>query len=230
MNCSSVQNSLSAHLDGCLPKEERERIVLHLARCGGCQSRLEEMARVRAAVQSLPARAVPAEVTTALRVMASKERARVAARQRQFDFLGGRLRLWVDNLMRPLALPFAGGFVSAIALFAILIPSFAFHPISAGNDVPFGLSTEPALKGQLPVGFVDSDTADFVVEVVVDGQGRMADFAIVQGPTLAQNPGLKRLIERKLLFTQFTPATAFGRPTSGRMYLSFQRQLINIKS
>ena len=118
----------------------------------------------------------------------------------------------------------------SVALFAILIPSFAFHPITAGNDVPFGLSTEPALKGQLPASFVDSDTADFVVEVVVDGQGRMADFAIVQGPSLAQNPGLKRLIESKLLFTQFTPATAFGRPTPGKMYLSFQRQLINIRS
>jgi len=230
MNCSSVQNSLSAHLDGCVPKEERERIALHLARCGGCQSRLEELARVRAAVGSLPARKVPARLTTALRVTASKERALVLARQRRFDPLPARLRLWMDNLMRPLALPFAGGLVSAVALFAMLIPSFAFHPISAGNDVPFGLSTEPALQGQLPFGFVDSDTADFVVEVVVDGQGRMADFSIVQGPTLAQNPGLKRLIERKLLFTQFTPATLFGRPTSGRMYLSFQRQIVNIKS
>ncbi len=229
MNCNIVRNSLSAHLDGCLPKEERERVALHLARCGGCQLRLEEMARVRAAVRSLPAKPVPAKVTTALRVMASKERARVAARQGWADFLPSRLRLWVDNLMRPLALPFAGGLVSAVALFALLIPSFAFHPIT-GNDVPFGLSTEPAVKSQLPFGFVDNDTADFVVEVVVDGQGRMADFAIVQGPSLAQNPGLKRLIERKLLFTEFTPATLFGRPTSGKMYLSFQRQQINIKS
>jgi hypothetical protein len=69
-----------------------------------------------------------------------------------------------------------------------------------------------------------------VVEVVVDGQGRLADFAIVQGPSLAENPGLKRLIERKLLFEQFTPATMFGRPTSGKMYISFQRQQVNIKS
>lgn len=227
MNCTIVQNSLSAHLDGCLSKEERERIALHVARCGGCQSRLEELKRVRAAVRSLPVGAVPAKVTTALRVMASKERARVAARQGRFDLLPSRLRLWADNLMRPLALPFAGGFVSAVALFAILIPNFAFHPI-VGNDVPFGLSTEPAFK-QVPFGF-DSDTADFVVEVVVDGEGRMADFAVVQGPSLANNPGLKRLIERKLLFTQFTPATMFGRPTSGKMYISFQRQQVNVKS
>jgi len=228
MNCAIVQNSLSAHLDGCLPKEERERVSLHVARCSGCRSRLEELARVRAAVRSLPAEPVPAKVTTALRVIASRERARVAAQQGRFDLLPGRLRLWADNLMRPLALPFAGGFVSAVALFAILIPSFAFHPIT-GNDVPFGLSTEPAFKNQMSFGF-DSDTADFVVEVVVDGEGRMADFAVVQGPSLAQNPGLKRLIERKLLFTQFTPATMFGRPTSGKMYISFQRQQVNVKS
>src|SRR5271169_3577228 len=157
MNCDTVQNSLSAHLDGCLPEEEREQVALHMARCGGCQSRLQELARVRAAVRSLPAESVPAKVTTALRVIASKERARVAARQGGFDLLPVRLRLWADNLMRPLALPFAGGFVSAVALFAMLIPSFAFHPI-AGNDVPFGLSTEPRFKDQVSFGF-DSDTA-----------------------------------------------------------------------
>jgi len=228
MNCTTAQNSLSAHLDGCLSKEERERVALHVARCGGCQSRLEELGRLRAAVRSLPVEPVPARVTTALRVIASKERARVAARQGHLGLLPGRLRLWADNLMRPLALPFAGGLVSAVALFAMLIPSFAFHPI-VGNDVPFGLSTKPAFKGEVPVGF-DNDTADFVVEVVVDDEGRMADFAVVQGPSLANNPGLKRLIERKLLFTQFTPATLFGRPTPGKMYISFQRQQVNVKS
>jgi len=81
MNCTNVQNSLSAHLDGCLPKEEREKVALHLARCRPCQARWEEMARVRAAVRALPAKAVPARLDTALRVIASRERARAAARQ-----------------------------------------------------------------------------------------------------------------------------------------------------
>jgi hypothetical protein len=229
MNCTTVQNSLSAHLDGRLSGEDRERFLLHLARCQSCQARLEQTDRARTAVRQLPARPVPAKLNTALRSMASKERARVVDRRGRFGSVTGRLRLWVDNLMRPLALPFAGGLVSAVALFAMLIPSFAFHPISGIHDIPNGLFTEPALKGQLPFGF-DNDTADFVVEVVVDGQGRMADFAIVQGPSLADNPGLKRLIERKLLFTEFTPATMFGLPTSGKMYISFQRQQVNIKS
>jgi hypothetical protein len=229
MTCTTVQNSLSAHLDGCLPEEEREELLLHVARCRHCQARLEQTERVRAAVRRLPVQAAPARLNTALRVMASKERAGLAARGRHLELLAGRVRLWADNLMRPLALPLAGGLISAVVLFAMLIPSFAFHPIAANQDVPIGLFTEPTLKGQLPMGF-DSDTADFVVEVVVDGQGRMADFSIVQGPSLENNPGLKRLIERKLLFTEFTPATSFGLPTSGKMYISFQRQEINIKS
>jgi len=185
------------------------------------------MARVRAAVRALPAKAAPASLDTALRVIASRERARVAARQGMFGTLASRMRQWADDLMRPLALPLAGGVVSAVLLFAILIPSFAFRPVTA--DAGIVVSTEPALKGRLPLGF-DNDTADFVVEVVVDGQGRMADFAVLQGPSLANNPGLKRLIERKLLFTEFTPATLFGVPTPGKMYISFQRQQINIKS
>jgi anti-sigma factor RsiW len=161
MNCKTVQNSLSERLDGCLPKEEREEVALHLARCRPCQARWEEMVRMRAAVRALPVKAAPAGLNTALLVIASRERARVAARQGMFGAFANRLRLWADDLMQPRALPFAGGLISAVVLFALLIPSFAFRPVAAdaGSIVVF---TEPELKGRLPFGF-DSDTADFVV-------------------------------------------------------------------
>jgi hypothetical protein len=229
MSCDSVQNSLSAHLDGRVPPGVKQGIVTHLNHCPQCRSQLEQMSRVRSALRALPAVAPPPKLDTALRVMASRERARVLNRRGQFESLVARMRLCVDNLMRPLALPFAGGLTSALALFSILIPNFVVRPIAAGSDIPLAGFSEPAIKAQMPFSF-DNDTADFVIEVVVDGQGRMADYAIVQGPSLANNPGLKRLIERKLLFTEFTPATMFGRPTAGRMYISFQCERIDIKS
>jgi hypothetical protein len=228
MNCNTVQNSLSDHLDGCLSSEERQDVVMHLNRCTQCESRLEEMKRVRLALRTLPAKTPPLALTTALRVMASRERARVVGR-RTLEPLFWRARLWADNLMRPLALPFAGGLASAVLLFSVLLPTFAFRPIIAGNDIPVRLFTEPAIKAQMPFSF-DNDAGDFVVKVIVDGQGRMADYTVVEGPSLANNPVLRRLIERKLLFTDFTPATMFGSPTSGTMYISFQREQIDIKS
>jgi anti-sigma factor RsiW len=226
MNCNTVQNSLSDHLDGCLSDEERQDVVMHLNRCEKCGSRLREMERVQLALRTLPKKTVPESVAVALRVTASRERARVLAR-RTFEPLLWRARLWIDNLMRPLALPFAGGLASAVVLFWALLPTFAFRPIISGNDPPVRLFTEPAIKAQMPFSFDDDDV---VVKVIVDGQGRMADYAVVEGPSLANNPVLRRLIERKLLFTDFTPATSFGSPTVGTLYISFQREHIDIKS
>jgi anti-sigma factor RsiW len=226
MNCNTVQDSLSDHLDGCLSDQKRQDVVMHLNRCEQCGSRLREMERVRLALRTLPKKTVPESVAVALRVTASRERARALAR-RTFEPLFWRARLWVDNLMRPLALPFAGGLVSAVVLFAVLLPTFAFRPIISGNDPPVRLFTEPAIKAQMPFSFDDDDV---VVKVIVDGQGRMADYAIVEGPSLVNNPVLRRLIERKLLFTDFTPATSFGSPTVGTLYISFQREHIDIKS
>lgn len=228
MNCNTVLNSLSDHLDGCLSPQDKQDVVLHLNRCPQCESRLQQMERVRLALRTLPAKTPPPALTTALRVMAARERVRVLGR-RTLEPLFWRARLWADNLMRPLALPFAGGLVSAVLLFSMLLPTFAFRPIIAGDDVPVRLFTEPAIKAQMPFGF-DNDDGEFVVKVIVDGQGRMADYVVVEGPSLANNPALRRLIERKLLFTDFTPATMFGSPTSGTMYISFQREHIDIKS
>ena len=228
MNCNTVLNSLSDHLDGCLSPQDKQDVVLHLNRCPQCESRLQQMERVRLALRTLPAKTPPPSLTTALRVMAARERVRVLGR-RTLEPLFWRARLWADNLMRPLALPFAGGLVSAVLLFSMLLPTFAFRPIIAGDDVPVRLFTEPAIKAQMPFGF-DNDDGEFVVKVIVDGQGRMADYVVVEGPSLANNPALRRLIERKLLFTDFTPATMFGSPTSGTMYISFQREHIDIKS
>jgi hypothetical protein len=223
MSCHSVINSLSAHLDGFLSGEERRELLDHLNRCPRCEARLGQLARVRNAVRKLPANAPPEQLTAMLRVMASKERQRVIARQRHSGILQERFLLWVENLMRPIALPFAGGLISALLLFGMLIPTFAFRPVAPGNDVPVALITEPTIKFSMPFGI----EGDVDVAVLVDDQGRMVDYSITSGPN---TPELRRAIENNLLFTEFTPATMFGSPTWGRIHISFQRRTIDIKS
>lgn len=230
MSCQTVQNSLSAHLDGCLSREERQELLSHLGQCPDCELRFAQLARVRHVLGELPGACPPSELTSRLRVLASQECARRAAQAHPLRHYRERFRLLVDNLMRPMALPFAGGLISAILLFSMLMPSIALHHNPSLNDVPVALFTEPAVKAQTPFGFGAYDAADFVIEVVVDGQGRMVDYRIAQGQGLAKNPELRRTIENNLLFTEFTPATAFGRPTFGRMYLSFNRSQINVPS
>ena len=226
MTCNKVQFSLSAHLDSRLSAEERREVSEHLSACPECQLRTRELALVRNAVGSLPPAVPPAELTGALRVMASRERARLIARRHPLQQFAGRFHLWVDNLMRPLAIPLAGGLISAMLLFSMLMPSLA-SVRNFGNDVQVGLFTEPAVKAQNPFALPDED---FVVEVIIDGQGRMIDYTITQGPSVMKNSELRRAIENKLLFMEFTPATAFGAPRFGKMYLSFNRTNITVKS
>jgi hypothetical protein len=185
------------------------------------------MIRLRSELRRLPANRPPEHLRTALHVVASKERQRVLARQSRLEHASSRLRLCIDNLMRPLALPFAGGLVSALLLFSMLIPTFAFRRGVVGNDVPVALFTEPSIKAQMAFDGFDYDV-DCVIEVTVNEQGRMVDYSVPKGSNLA--PDLRRALENKLLFTEFTPATMFGQPTYGKVYLSFQRASIEIKS
>lgn len=203
-------------------------MLRHLDGCPNCEVQFAQLLRVRDAVGKLSMAVPPAELTSALRVMASRERNRRVARNHPFRCLADRFHLWSDNLMRPLALPFAGGLVSAILLFSMLVPTFSFSfQRTFGADVPVSLFTEPAVKAQSPFGYPDEDCA---VEVLVDGQGRMIDYTITQGPNLPKDSEARRAIENTLLYTEFTPATAFGQPRSGKMVLKFNRTNVNVKS
>jgi len=163
----------------------------------------------------------PPQLTTSLRVIASHELAR-GSRPVWFD----RAALYFQNMMRPLALPFAGGVASAVVVFSMwLVPSY---PVHAQNimDVPTMLSTEATLKGMATVGASDTD---LVLDVDVDGQGRMVDYAVVSGMGVLSNPTARRNLEIMLLFTEFTPATSFGQPMAGRIRLPLRSSRIEVK-
>ncbi len=203
-------------------------MLLHLAHCRDCALNWEQLSRVRTALKSLPARRPPEELTMALRVLASRERVRRLLRRSpaaMLAYLAERVWLWCDNLMRPVALPAAGGLVSALLLFSILLPSIAFHHSSA-NDVPLlGLYRDATIQSTAPFGFNDDD---FVLEVMVDNRGRMVDYSITEGDCLRQDIRLRRSIENNLLFTGFTPATSFGQPTYGKVFVSFSKIQYNV--
>lgn len=230
MTCRSVQNSLSAHIDGRLPEQYRHRVRAHLARCGECALAYDQLLAVRRALRELPVLSPPERLSVNLSLLASRER----LRRLRWRSLGGvlaesaaRARLWSDNLMRPVALPLAGGLLSALLLFSVLVPSIAFsrHPIL--RDVPISIFTEATLKSAPGFGFDDDD---FVLEVLVDEKGCMVDYSVAEGQRLDLNPQLRRAIENNLLFSEFRPATNFGQPTSSRMYVSFKRSHFNVKS
>lgn len=187
------------------------------------------MRDLRQIMKRMPARVPPAELGIRLRILASQELERRRIRNSWPARLARwrhSLRLRADNLMRPLAIPTAGGFVSALLLFGALAPSLAVPGITASaRDIPTILYTEPSVKRFVPL---DSAQHDLIVEITLDGNGRVVDYSIPNGEH-TMSPHQRRAIENHLLFAEFTPATRFFQPTGGKLRISFLSSRIDVK-
>ena len=225
--CTRLSRLLSAYVDGVLPNAERREVSVHIRECRTCKERYEQLEQARALVKRLPARTPPADLAARLRSMAASESARrrsEVVRVNPVRFAWQAIQIRMENLMRPLAIPFAGGMVSAMVLFSMLVPTY---PVVAARtmleDVPTALYQEPTVKSVAPFAFADQE---FLVEVTIDEQGQVIDYKLPQG---TESEELKREIENTLLFARFTPALAFGQPTAGKVRLSFRRSFIDVK-
>lgn len=223
MKCQSVAVRLSEYLDERLPQAQILDLTAHLRGCRDCYSRLQQMRRMQASLHAVPARPVPEDLKISLRVVASKERARNLRRHnlssRWHEFRSS-LQLSMSNLMRPIAIPFAGGFCAALLLFCMLVPNFTPH-YRQGADVPLGLYTGASLKNTMEYGFSN----EVVLDIEIDDQGRMVDYTVTSGQRWMEDPAIRRTVENSLLFATFTPATTFGQPMSGRVRISFRPRI-----
>jgi hypothetical protein len=219
MNCQTVQRFLSEYLDGRLSGVVRTRVAQHLSRCAECEADFQEFAGNRTVLRAVPMEQVPAELQMRLRVDASRELARWKSTRTLPLTLRSwtqNLRLAADNLMRPLALPFAGGVVSALFLFALLLPSLGFKP-PVRNDVPIAFYTAATLVSVPGFGINNAET---VVMLYVDDRGQAMDYAVERG---ALTPEMQSDLTQMMMFSRFTPATWFGQPTNGKVLVSFRR-------
>ncbi len=175
-------------------------------------------------LRSLPRRSPSSELRSALRVMASKERQRVVQGPASSVWLD-RFQLFCKNLMRPLALPFAGGIFSTVVAFSMWLSTG--YPVHASNgfDIPIPASRraqittlvtkDPSVLQTAPIQASGLD--DVIVDVSIDGQGSMTGYTIVSGNA---DDSLKRQIDSVLLLTKFNPAKTLGTPVEGKIRLS----------
>jgi hypothetical protein len=180
-------------------------------------------------LRSLPAKRPGPALRTSLLVVASRERQRRMAHR---DFRSvvlhwrDRAELFYDNLVRSIALPLAGGVCSTMVLFSMVV--VPVYPLLTHDsiDVPTMLTTQVSVKGIAPFSAGD---VDVVVDVSVDGQGRMIDYTIVSGASGLANAESRRRLENALVFSNFTPATSFGQPMVSRLRLRFHSSRIDVK-
>jgi len=170
-----------------------------------------------------------AELRTSLRVIASRERQRRLER-RDFHAIWNvwrdRTHLFFDNVVRSVALPAAGGVCSTLVLFSMFVVP-AYPLLTSGTaDVPTILNTPVSVKSMAPFSVGDTDV---VVDVSVDEQGRMMDYTIIAGASVLANAQTRRRLENALVFSNFTPATSFGRPMMAKMRLWFHSSRIDVR-
>jgi len=230
-SCEAARRRTEAYIDGRLSAEEMGHIRQHLAECPACAEESPAIHQLRSSLRSMPAPMAPQRLSTKLRVTASREASRQRSRRslrHRWENWKSDVKLWTDNLMRPLAIPTAGGFASALVLFSAFASGIAIPNVSASTsaDVPTGLYTEASVKSFLPLGF---GPGDLEVELTIDDQGRVVDYKLPASIPLKCLPEMRRNVGNHLLFTQFTPATSFGQPLPGKVRLWFRNSRIDVK-
>jgi len=178
----------------------------------------------------LPPVAPPDYLLTSLRVLASREKARRLLAPKLPSFLAAwlmRIRFEASVMMRPFALPMAGGLASALILFALVAPGFAVPARSKIGDVPTVLSTGATFVGMGPFGF---NGDNIIMDVSVDSRGSLTGYSSPDGQQEWLNdPAVRRSVENALLFAKISPGTTFGRPVSGTVRIMLRRSWIDVK-
>jgi hypothetical protein len=186
------------------------------------------MMKLNQPLRALPSLAPPRELADRLLVLASKEALR---RRRRVSFRSWlaycqeSVALFFDNLMRPYAVPFAGGLFSAIVIFAVLGP-YLHTNRQVSSDEPTPLFTEASLESSFSFNMTGEDV---IVDLQIDGQGRVVGYSIPRGQGWASNPALLRNLENTLLLTKFTPATFFGQPALGKTRITLRRSHLDVR-
>ncbi len=226
MSCVYVQELISPLLDHKVSPGEREKVLAHIRSCNKCGAHLESIEHLRASLRGMDQPPLPPDLPAKLRVMASHECARRLAHASlasRWQTWSVALHLWFDNLMRPVALPFAGGFLSALVCFSVLVQSLSFSHnffdqaffTSPDGEVvalgPTGAYTWPAGNSPWIMRADMVIPADAtVVWLTIDENGKVSDYSVERGQL---TPELQSII----MFSQFTPATLLGLPTSAKV-------------
>ncbi len=208
-------------LAGKLPDEERQALLSHLDTCGDCSLHQTEAKSLRTGLRHLPVRQVPDLLNTRLLVLASRECQRAELRR---DWKGwfresgwGLIQLF-DHLLKPFAVPAAGGLLASFLCFGIIVDTLQVNrSLRVEKDVPVGLYTEVMIDELTPFGFHGHDV---MLQLTVDTLGKVTDFEVMQaeGASLEEVRDIGNLV----MFSTFTPATRFGQRVSSKMLFAIR--------
>jgi hypothetical protein len=216
MTCGQAKSLFSPYLDGAVTGMQMQAVSKHLEACESCQQQYVSLRQTQQLLNKVGRRKAPAELGLKLRVAMSQE----IARSKRPVMANMFVRL--SNAIQSMMVPATAGLASAVLVFGVLM-GFMTVPLQAGNpDVPLVVGTDPQVQ-QISFGAtLDSiHEGSLVIEADVDSHGRVQDYRILSDD--GTSPDMLPQVKNMLIFTTFRPATAFGRPTTGRAILSFSK-------
>ena len=230
LSCEKVKVFLPGYFDGALPADggrfTRASIHAHIQGCGPCRLELSRYQKLQQLLAKTERVAPPNTLSVEIRMALARARENsnpVHWLRRLYD----RADMMRQNILAPLALPAAGGLISAIMIFTMVLPTYASGPLrnllGVMDEMP-AMSFQPAridtLAGFSVSGLGDSTSkSGLVVEATVGVDGDVVDYRILAGP---DNPVVRRSLDQILLMSRFHPEVSFGRRIAGgRVVMSF---------
>ncbi|MBI3934556.1 MAG: hypothetical protein HY316_07660 [Acidobacteria bacterium] len=204
------KRQLSAYRDHSLPPEQYRSVWSHLYHCQECCEEVSEIEQLGGNLRRLPSPEIPKELAFQVRMRLSQER---ALRERP----GWLWRL--TNQWGHLALPGAAGLLSAVLIFAMFGSHFSVQLRAGAKDIPLYVRTSARPRDAILLD-LQSRTEDMVVQLLIDQNGRVAAYDIVEGN---YTPEELRRLRNSLLFAVFDPAMVFGVPTPDTLILSYRQ-------
>ena len=220
MTCTQARSLFSLYLDGALTGRQMQSLGAHFEECPACQREYTQLRQSQHLLTSVPRPPVPPDLALKLRIALSQEMARTQRPHWQ------RTRMFLEGGLRRFMVPAAAGLVTAVIVFGVLMGSFAVTVQAASNDIPLLVYAAPEFKASayaLQNGVIHEDA--LIVEAYIDESGRVEDYRVLSSPEDLQQwlPQVKNA----LIFTEFRPATAMGRPAPGRVVLAFTRSRLD---
>lgn len=221
MNCSWMQSRLARYLSGELSWFERLAARAHLRLCDECFDEYERRDGAADWTSRIMPVRVPGRLEISTRLALSRELAVVGGMRGWIERAGERTR----SMLGPLAIRSAGVLASSLLLFGILMPDIWKAHETIPNDVPLtymanALFTAPSIEVMGPYALKQ----DATVLAFVDMRGGVYDIELPDD--LANNVRLRAELTNALLFTEFHPATRFGRPVAGQILIHFTRTTV----
>jgi len=229
MNCHAAERRLAGYLDGAIDSREHARVREHLELCAGCREQLERYRRLAISLAHVEAAPPPADLVARIRVEASQPRSMAWRLGR----IGVHAAMVFHHLLRPFAIPAAGGVLTALVVFVLLVQNTLMGvPLGgfAPNDLPLNLVQPARLERLAPFpapGVTGSDgyAGGLLLEATLNARGQVVSYKILSGPSDAL---VQHQLDQILLFSRFRPLLNFGRPADGgRVLLSFNEVLVH---